>query len=188
MNFSNAVHTGQYDDKTNAISTISHTLETLHEGQNFNTFISAHGIASGGTVAIGFSVGTCGCDIHFVPHVAASGEGFFDIIEGATWNPSTGTGLKVFNHNRNLTNILPRVLENTTGNFVRNGHIIAHPTGITGGTVIEHYLTSSGHKTGGAAGDLDEWILKQGEKYIIKFTSESADNHVNIRLGWYEHI
>jgi hypothetical protein len=186
MNFQNNTYIA-HDSTTGAVHSIDHNLVTLHDGQNFNTFIRNTSLSTGGTEAICFSVGTCGCHLHLIPSIESSGSGYLEIIEGCSWNSTTGTARIIFNHNRN-SSLIPRVLQDTSGTFKRDGSVIHNPTGITGGTVIEHLITNAAKKAGDSITALDEWMLKQGEKYCIKYTSEATGNSICIRLGWYEHI
>lgn len=90
-----------------------------------------------------------------------------------------GTTLQtVYNNNRNSLN--------TAGMTVHKDI----SSGTTDGTLIEQLKSGSStnkSRSGTTAERSNEIILKQNTKYLLKFTSGTADNLCNLQLGWYEH-
>lgn len=115
-------------------------------------------------------------------HLSFSFEGTaitqLDLYEGTDKNGTTSQ--TILNNNRNSLN--------TSVNTLHKG--------VSGGTTdgVKIWTHKSGTATGAATADgvssgLDnEIILKQNTKYLIRITSGTNDNLVNIILGWYENI
>lgn len=185
MPFQNPISTGM-DPETGHIVSMNHGIKHLHDGEAFNAFLLLHDLDSAGTTSICFKAPLNPIHIHMVPLADSSLGGYFELIEGASWNTSTGTGIAIFNHNRDSSKT-SKVKEDSTGSFIATNHLIHNPTGISGGTTIEALQTGGGKGPGRSASAIDEWILKSNTNYHCKYTSEVNDNHVLIRLGWNEH-
>ena len=114
-------------------------------------------------------------------HLSFSIEGSaitaLDVYEGAD---RTGTTAQtIFNNNRNSLN--------TSVNTLHKGV----SGGTTDGTKIWCHKSGSATNqslSGASSEQASEIILKQNTKYLLRVTSSTVDNLVNLKLGWYENI
>lgn len=164
------------------------SLETkfLHAGQMFNTFCGDHALASGGTHSLCFKT-TSNNFYHILIEASSTSESYVEFKEGVSWNPSTGTNVMIWNHNRNSTRLSSLQEDKTTGTFAATNTIIKDPTGITGGTTIDFHALGSTAKIGSTEIDHHIWILRDNTAYELKFTNESNQAvHSEMKLSWFE--
>jgi hypothetical protein len=64
-----------------------------------------------------------------------------------------------------------------------------HTPTVTGvGTLLETEHFGSGRSIGGGSRGNSEWVLKNNEKYLLKFKNETANaNQLAIKLNYYVH-
>jgi hypothetical protein len=105
---------------------------------------------------------------HMTARVESQDAGVFEIFETCTTS-SDGSEILLFNAKRTSTDTLTVTVTDT-------------PTMTDWGTQIEEGAVDSG----GSGGRGDEWILKQGTKYLVKFTPDASAKFV-ILLELYEY-
>ena len=90
----------------------------------------------------------------------------------------TGTTLQtVYNNNRNSLNTATMTVHKATSGGTTDGTLIFQlKSGASGGASRSPSLEQRGH----------EINLKYNTKYLLRFTSGTADNLCNLQLGWYE--
>ena len=99
----------------------------------------------------------------------------FELFEASD---KTGTTLQTaYCSNRNSSNVYTITIHKGTSG------------GSTVGTKIKIYSSgsSSGSSKTMSSATGGEIILKQNTKYILRATSGTADNLINVKLEWYEH-
>jgi len=114
---------------------------------------------------------------HFTGSLAASGAGTIEFFENPTLT-GAGTGLTAYNRNRNSA---------TAATLV----VAYDATASADGTRIFLTRVSSGgipaRDTGGSIDVRSEFILKQNEDYLLKFTADADNTKVWVTFEWYEH-
>lgn len=113
--------------------------------------------------------------IHIKITLISSLPGLAEFFENPT-TTNDGVQLTVFNNDRNSGNT-------TTASIYRD------PVATLDGTRIAvDHLGTNNPKTrfGGASREQAEWILKQNEQYLVKFTTEQDNAHLAIQMEFYE--
>ena len=164
------------DVATHTLQTIDYAHHEVHAGSHYFYFDSVE-LASAGVQNYLISVP----DSTAWPHMTFSMDGSaitqFDLYEGTDKSGSTNVTSKIFNSNRNSSNVAGvTIFKGLTG-------------GTTDGTLIKTY--KDGSSSGGARTSSSvrsgELILKQNTKYILRVTSSTAANLTNVKFEWYEH-
>jgi hypothetical protein len=122
---------------------------------------------------------TTGADkyIHFRVRVVSSLNGLIEIFENPTITDN-GTEITIYNNFRSSVNI-----PDMTAYY--------DPTVTDDGTrLYVEVMGSDGTNPNGSGGGImqsaDEFILKQNEEYLVKYTTDSNDNRVSICAEFYE--
>lgn len=111
--------------------------------------------------------------VHFILEAISEKEMFVQMWEAATL--TAGTALTAYNKNRNSSTTAKATVTST-------------PTSITTGSVLLMEDQWGSGKEGGGSRGLEEFILKQNTKYLIRFTNLTANaNFLSVHFNWYEH-
>lgn len=135
----------------------------IHAGKAWKIGVSGTGIAQNGTVMIEIT-GILDKDLHFKNSEFYSSKDLLriEIIENPTITHGT-TAAQVRNLNRNHSD-------------AASFSAFTDPTAISGGTVMENKYMDSGannSRIGGIPSEF-EWLLKQGNTYLIRLTNLDA--------------
>ena len=113
--------------------------------------------------------------IHCTIVIYVSAAGLVQFYENPTIS-GAGTALTAYNNDRNSTNAATATTFKDT-------------TTSGDGTLLEQaYLGTSNNRTkvGGDARQATEFILKQNEDYVVKFTPAANDAQAVVAIEWYE--
>jgi len=163
------------DSATRAVKTIDYAHHEIHSGSHY-LYTDAVTLNSEGVQDYFITTPDTTKWAHMFFVMDGSAITQFQLFEASD---KTGTTLQtVGNSNRNSAN--------TAGVTVHKGT----SDGTTDGTQIHIYKggssTRESHSGAGSRND-EEIILKQNTKYILRVTSGTNANLVNVMLGWYEH-
>ena len=115
--------------------------------------------------------------IHLIGNFYADGAGIWELYENPT-TTGNGTGLAEINSNRNSAN-------------TATAQVFYDATNSAAGTLLWKVylgeLVNSANNSGGAGSRSREFVLKQNEQYLIKFTPAADDTLAGVELIWYEH-
>ena len=164
------------DASTHTLQTIDYAHHEVHSGSHYFYQDSVE-LGSGGVQNYLITVP----DSTSWPHMTFTMDGLaitqFDLYEDTDKSGSVDASSKIFNNNRNSSNVAGvTIAKGLTG-------------GTTDGTLIKTYKdgsSSGGSKTSSSTRE-GEVILKQNTKYILRVTSGTAANLTNVKLEWYEH-
>ena len=112
-------------------------------------------------------------------------QGVVELIEGPTWDSSSGTQKTIYNRLRESSNT-SGVLEDTTGSFAANSAMVLDPTNLTGGTAIMPVGTISGQTLWPGDPDRQEIVLNPDTTYCVRATALAGSNSAQMFLTWYE--
>ena len=116
-----------------------------------------------------------GARIHLMVHITADGAFLWEFYENPTVL-AAGNARVPWNSERNSTNATTMTaFEDSTTQAPNND-----------GTLLTAGFGGA-HREAGASGTVEEWVLKQGEEYIIKVTVAANDTQVSIMLELAEH-
>ena len=163
------------DDTTRAVSTIDYAHHEIHEGDHwFYTDKATLGESETQEYMITPSTDTTWSHLTFQATGSAITQ--VDLYEDTT---RTGTtDVTFFNSNRNTTDSAETVIYKGASTDGADGTLI----------YTQKSGASSNQSRGQSATRTDnEIILKQGSKYLMRFTSSTASNLCNLILTWYEH-
>ncbi|NTU69325.1 hypothetical protein HGB13_00635 [bacterium] len=167
--------TDNKDTSTGSVSVIDYPHHEIHAGDHF-LYADCLTLASAGTQDYLITTPNTTKWSHLSWEVDGSAITAVDVYEGSD---KSGTTLQtIVNNNRNSTK--------TSGNTIHKGT----SGGTTDGTKIWCHKSGSvtnQSRSGASSEQSSEIILKQNTKYIIRITSGTNDNLVNLNLGWYEH-
>jgi hypothetical protein len=163
------------DRITRALNVIDYAHHEIHAGSHF-LYTDAITLGAAATQDYLITVPDTTKWPHIIFILDGSAITQFDLYEDTDKN---GTTLQtVGNSNRNSANV--------AGVTVHKGT----EGGSTDGTLIHTYkggsATNQARGNAGTRND-EELILKQNTKYILRATSGTAGNLVNVNLSWYEH-
>ena len=144
----------------------------IHEGKHFTVADYAtvgaakywHVIAPDSTVRV-----------HLLASMSASAGGLAEMYENPT-TTDNGAALTRFNNDRNSS---------TTANLL----VYKDPTIGADGTLLEARRIGGGSgpfRIGGDVVQRVEFILKQAEQYLFKFTPDGAGTVITFTIAWYE--
>ena len=168
--------TVRVDASTHSLQTVDYAHHEIHGGSHY-FFRSFATLGNGGDVDFGVTIPNSEKWAHMLWEFETTGETLFEVYEGSTYTGGSDPS-GTFNSNRNSVN---------TSGLV----IVVDPTVTAEGTLLEAQMvgvaTTPSKAIGGGSGRDDEVILLQDTKYIFRFESGSADNHISFRASWYEH-
>lgn len=163
------------DGVTEALSIIDYVHHEIHAGSNF-FYTDSVTLASAGTQDYLITTPNTKKWAHLIFQATGSAITQVQIYEGAD---RVGSTLQtVFNSNRNITTDAT-----TTVHKGQSG-------GTTDGALIWQRKSGAAQgasRTGAESSHSGEIVLKQNTKYLLRFTSGTADNLTNLNLEWYEH-
>jgi len=155
--------------------------------QHYKIHVANVTLANNETLNIAFKTPNTALRIRMRIIVSTRIMGYYDLIEGEAWTTNTGTQGVAYNKDRNSGNT-SAILGDQTGTFTA-GEVAINATGLdAGGTIIDQ-RSLGGSINGGnlyQPEDHDEWILKQNETYVIRYTSLANSNGATIILIWNE--
>ena len=117
--------------------------------------------------------------IHMKFQLEGSAITQFDIYEDSAKAATTDSAATLFNSNRNSTNTAALKIDT----------VVASSTD-SDGTLIKTYkggAASNQARSGEAAKSDEEIILKNDAKYLVRYSTGSADNLCDLTLLWYEN-
>lgn len=168
-------YTDTKDTATNALMIVDYPHHEIHSGSHY-FYTDCLTLASAGTQVYLITTPNTTKWNHLSFEFNGSAITAIDVYEGAD---RTGTTPQtIFNNNRNSLNQSENTLHKGTS------------AGTTDGTKI--WCSKGGSSTNQSKGSASssqnsEIILKQNTKYLIRITSGTNDNLVNLALSWYEH-
>jgi hypothetical protein len=164
-----------FDRSTYALNTIDYAHHEIHSG-SFYSAGTITDLASGGTVQIMMTTPNTTKWLHLLGLVEVESESLVKWYENPT-SPSAGAALPAMNHNRNSSNVAGGSVAGTVGVF--SG---------TPGDLLFQYAMGSGRGVGGEIREINEWVLKQNEQYILEVVNNaSGASWTAISFAWYEH-
>ena len=184
------------DPSTHAWETIEYGHHEIHGGNSFTAYYTRTTDATDvHRSAIYLLTPVAGAELHVVVSFSASFAAFFTICEGVTIDLNEGTnGVAIINRDRNSINT-SKARDNATAHTVgkittfTEAEIAA--ANFTAGTIIrtEPIVVGGGPKpAGGAARDVQEYILKRNTPYVFLLTNVGNNANVHhVLIDWYEH-
>lgn len=163
------------DDVTHGAIAISHEHHEIHEGKTFR-FYDAITLNSAATQDYLITTPNTTLWSHFTFSIEGVAITSYVLYEGAD---RAGTAAQTpWNANRNsAATPTTAVHKGTSG-------------GTTDGSALVSYASGSASNQSKGAANSDhqnEIILKQNTKYLLRVTSGTAGNLVNVAFNWYEH-
>ena len=167
----------RFDHNHGALVMIDSDAYEAHEGHRF--YITGHAIlANEAVLRIKLVVPNTEVRIHLGWAISSSGILQADLYENASGGMAGGSGVTIFNSDRNSDKVSAVSL--TSGVAAAD----------TAGTLIDTAKWGANDKKaqlGGGQTRADLVILKQGATYLRVFTSGTADNIVQFKASWIEH-
>ena len=163
------------DRTTRALNIIDYAHHEIHAGSHF-LYTDAISLNAAGSQDYLITVPDTTKWPHMIFILGGSAITQFDLYEGTDKNGTTPQ--IVGNSNRNSANLAGVTIHKGTSG------------GSTDGTLIHTYKGGSAtNQSRGGTGTRndEELILKQNTKYILRITSGTASNLINVNLSWYEH-
>ena len=169
----------EIDGSTHALKVILYEHAEVHSGSHY-TFSASNGDLDA-AATLDFIITTPDTTkwAHMVGSVYGALHTRFEMFEDTTH--TTNVAQSIFNNNRNSVNTSGLTIH-TSNDDVADGTLIFETEfGIDTGS-------GTNKRSGGGEARADsEWILKQNTKYLFRIESQTANNVVNLVLGWYEH-
>jgi len=165
------------DSTTNAINTIDHAHQEVHEGNHYSLsgFIE---IDTGVVHRIKMVTPDSKEWMHLTFNISSSGVCSSTLDEGAAGGMADGSPVTPINNNRNSSNASGIVF--TSGVGSADGYDLRVENDKWG-------ADSPRQIAGGGTGREDEIILKQNTTYLRTFTSFADNNIIQFKASWYEH-
>lgn len=169
-------YTEAQDTSTKAVMIIDYPHHEIHSGSHF-FYTDCLTIGNGTTQDYLLTTPNTTKWSHLSFQFSGSAITALDMYEASD---KTGTTLQtIFNNNRNSANTSVNTLhKGTSGGTTDGTKIWCHKAGSS---------TGSASATGASSEQSSEIILKQNTKYLLRITSGTTDNLVNLLLNWYEH-
>jgi hypothetical protein len=164
------------DQSTNSLYTIDHAHHEIHEGDHF-FYTDCLTLASAG--AQDYLITTPNTTKWTHLSFSAHGSAITEIKFFEASDKSGTTAQTIVNNNRNSTKASANTLHKGTSGGTTDGTQIWCSKGGS--------ATGASSREGISSGQDTEIILKQNTKYILRITSGTNDNLVNLALAWYEH-
>jgi len=167
------------DENTRSLVTVDYDHKEIHSGSAFQVMGQKdQTISHCRDIQI-----TCGTkDMHFTFAVGCEKETIVRLYEDVTFTLA-GTAFTPLNKNRASTKT-----SLSTFAVIDNASVAdaTTDTPIVSATLLEDFSVIEGKKGGGSGITRDEWILKPGKLYSLRFESTVA-GVVSYWLDWYEH-
>jgi len=181
------------DSATNTMQVMEYEHHEIHDGNSFVAhFDNTTSSDDDHRTAIGIVTSATTKWMHVIVSVIASSAAEFSLFEDPTINNDVGTQATIYNRDRNSDkeSLTTDVSATPEANKFET-YIEANLATLTGGTLIEHTLLAGGEgkkAIGGSSRGSQEFILKQGTKYVFELKNIGAtENRHEIHLDWYEH-
>lgn len=160
---------------TRVLTIIDYAHHEIHEGDMYS-YCEVNDLANGAVRDLLIVTPNTTKWAHMFVQVESESETDYKFYEAPT-TTGDGTGVVEQNRNRNVANA------NTT--------VISHTPTIAGGsegTLLCHKHWGAGKGSGGGDRSINEWVLKQNTKYLVRITNATTGaNQVATELHWYEH-
>jgi hypothetical protein len=168
------------DGNTKALQTIDYPHHEIHSGSSFTITDYDSDVDIAGPKYYRITTPDTKSWAHLTLEASAATAGLIELYENPTESEPVvaGTAFTAYNRDRNSSSTASLVIK-------------YDPTFTSAGTRIWHSrIGVSGNpsvRSGGTSSSRDEFILKQNEDYVIKFTSDADNNALWIIFNWYEH-
>ena len=171
------------DASTHSIQTIDYSHHEIHSGSHFYvqgylTLALDEG-AEEGTYYIKMVTPPGTKYMHFIFDIRSTGICTTYLDEGATGGMANGSPVTPINNNRTSTKTSGATL--TSGVTNATGYDLRIENDKWGADGFKESI-------GGGGGREDELILKPNTTYLRTFISGTADNVVQFKASWYEHV
>ena len=164
------------DDVDQAKINIDLAHHQIHEGKFFTFVVIDTDVDIAGPKYVRITAPNTTTRIHFTGQVYVTASSLIELYENPTLD-SPGDALTTYNNERNsATNATATAFEDTT--TTNDGTRI--DAGRAGGAARPNF------RIGGETARRNEWVLKQGEDYLIKVTPDADNTEVVISITWYE--
>lgn len=162
------------DSADNALTTIDQEHHEVHEGNHY--FAGSYTtLGTSGVLDIIIVTPNTAIRMHYTAIVNSTAEMIAAFHEGVT-ETGDGAAVSIFNSDRNSSNTSTITMSTDPTTVSDTGTLLrAHSGGSTGPFAV-----------GSAARSTSENILKQNTKYLIRITSNAADNIIDWEVIWYE--
>lgn len=177
----------ELDGLTDHLITITHPHGEVHEGHSYNCTVVDTAMGNNDTLSLCFKTMAAPKRAHLVVSFATMGKGHLDIVEGPTWDASSGTLAPIYNRNRSSAGTSTLEEKQSTGAFVVNDNLNANPTNLAGGAAVDTHYTFAANRTEGGSRGLEEWVLAAATLYAVRYTADAVSNAGYLQLTWYEH-
>ncbi len=182
-----ATRQGHMDDLHLAPVIMDITHHQIHEQESYECSTVDTSMGAADTLVLAFKTPPTPTRIHIVVGYASKAAAHIDVLEGPTWDASSGTQKAIFNRYRDFAGT-SAILENQgTGSFAASNNMNRNPTNLAGGTIVDDSYNWSDRKTTFEDRGDTEIILKADTQYAIRLTTDDASNAGQIKLSWYEH-
>jgi len=181
------------DAATHSLQVISYPHHELHAGSAFTCQYNNDVTNIGEMTAIGFNTADTTKWLHMVISASSTGGGTVAFYENPSVDNGEGTALVIYNRNRNsatlstMTSVEASPVANKATSYNETqaaGANITTTTALMFKAIGTGGKNSVGSETRGQA----EFILEQGQQYIIVMSSLTNDTVTHtITLDWYEH-
>ncbi len=164
-----------------------HYDNEIHNGRVFRGGVSDIDLDNTDVLAIGFRT-PLGSVEHtgVTARVYSSGATTYEILEGATVTPGTGSVVPLYNRDRNSANEC-HVLDSSTDPATA-GRATKNPAITDDGTVINtEYLGIGKQKQAGETRNALEFLLKFDTQYVFRVTARADNNQVHIICNLFHH-
>ncbi|MBU1173048.1 MAG: hypothetical protein KKD44_26090 [Proteobacteria bacterium] len=164
------------DDVDQAKINIDLVHHKIHEGKFFSISIIDTDVDTEAPKYLRITAPNTSTRIHFTGQVYVTAASLIEFFEDPTIS-TAGDALTEYNNNRNSDNpSTATTFEDTT--VSNDGTRI--DSGRAGGAARPNF------RIGGETARRNEWILKQGEDYVLKITPDADNTEVVVSLTWYE--
>lgn len=168
------------DIATKTLKTIDYAHHEIHDGSSFIYNDYDEDVDTASPKRYRITTPNTAAWAHLVMEVTANAAGTLIFYEDPSINAAGSAGT-VYNLNRNSSTANTTLVKYDTTTQAPNND----------GTVLwQDYIGTTGKPNssfGGSATTRVEFILKQNEDYILKFTPDADNTKLWVRFIWYEH-
>jgi len=165
------------DDMTLSASMIDNAHSELHDGHHFFVSDYATGINNAAPKNWYLNIPAGPVLMHFIPLFGCSAGGVWQLFEGPTITVN-GTGLTIFNSNRNSSVASTALAYKDPTVTVDGTQLWAEYAGVAGAGPLR--APGEGRAT-------DEIDLQYSTKYVLRFTPDGNGITASMKLTWYVH-
>jgi len=166
------------DNARIAIDLVHHEI---HEGNYYSATVIDTDVDTAAPKYVRITAPNTAARIHFTGMVYATAAGLVEFYENPTLN-AAGTAVTIFNNDRNSIKTATATVFYDTTTQAPNNDGTRIDAGRVGGAARPNF------RIGGETARRNEWILKQAEDYILKFTPDADNTEFITVLSWYEVI